>query len=168
MESAGRGSSAVCWQVDPRARWWPGRVRILAFGSLAASSPYTAGEDFPSTLRVLLPVFHNHDLWCQRRLNAAAAVRRAGLWTGEGAWIMLSQAGADEREIENGVDAAQQVIGWNVSIYAEDIEELRFPDLPPHHRRAPSLTQAEGITTEHSSQQRVFHRYRQFLRQTYT
>ena len=79
--------------------------------------------------------------------------------------VMLSQAGADEREIENGVDAAQQVIGWNVSIYAEDIEELRFPDLPPHHCHAPSLTQAEGITTEHSSQQRVFHRYRPFLRQ---
>ena len=77
---------------------------------------------------------------------------------------MLSQAGADEREIENGVDAAQQVIGRNMPVHTKDVEKLCLPDLPPHHRRAPSLTQAEGITTEHSSQQRVFHRYRTFMR----
>jgi hypothetical protein len=50
---------------------------------------------------------------------------------------MLDQAGADERKIENGVDAAQQVIR-NVPLNAEDVEELCFADLPPHHHRAPS------------------------------
>jgi hypothetical protein len=44
-------------------------------------------------------------------------------------------------------------VGRNVPVHAEDVKELCFPDLPPYHRRAPSLT---GITTEHSSQQRVF------------
>jgi hypothetical protein len=32
------------------------------------------------------------------------------------------------------------VIGRNVPVHAEDVEELCFPNLPPHHRRAPSLT----------------------------
>jgi hypothetical protein len=77
--------------------------------------------------------------------------------------VMFGQAGADEREIKDGVDAAQQVIGRNMPVHTKDVEKLCLPDLPPHHRRAPSLTQTEGITTGHRSQQRLFHRYRSFL-----
>jgi hypothetical protein len=33
------------------------------------------------------------------------------VWT-----VMLGEAGADEREIENGVDAAQQVIGGSTAL----------------------------------------------------
>ena len=48
-----------------------------------------------------------------------------------GAAVMLGEAGADEREIEDGVDAAQQVIGRNVPVHAEDVEELASPICRP-------------------------------------
>ena len=60
--------------------------------------------------------------------------------------------GPDALEVEEAVDASQQVIGRDVIIEPELVEQLCCLDLQPHHRRVLLRLSKDGITTTATDQ----------------